>query len=605
MAEREDNRIKFCSLCGGVITNDVENLQRIVNTLVQDNIVPPVEVTSDNIKDVQDIVIEAMKRIGIFLWHDDPILTVGGIARDDYKDYIGVTRIHQKHWKEIQEARTHEEEEIKDYYEFTDEEFPLTEFSSVIDEDDREKRFRVYRSHVKEIRDSIINTTPYRNTALERLAGIDYMDFFYWLNHYNDGTRIGSTIDPPELQSQENWTDIDLTSDEVFPKGRPKFRIKARHLEEFRRHKRGVWNQISWATEDEEGNPTSTVSKTQTGGFGGYFPERVLSSYKNAWTGTYIVYPSFPYNNLFGDDSFDFTHYELYSGLDYPPSLIPEVPTPVVYGTYEGSGTGSASITKDSISATANFSQKASGDEQALVHEAYYANGTEPTPHHWNIYPGKYYYSRFSIFCYPFPKKLVPINKGSKLKLKYTSSFDTFRSEVVPTGLTGERRVILGGYVTIGFTARPLVRHDDAIWFNYYGTVVTNSISSELLGEAPFTYMSTIPGTSGDEYYEVDLWELISKTPTLREEMEKYYDGTWDTRGVYLDNVSISFRVSLSTTQLNPEFNEDSPNYDSHGTRYEEGLDPFEYSTYGSFSLSAIKIVTNNILDDEYEIELT
>ena len=599
---------QFCPLCGSPITADIEHLQATVNILLEDQLIQPYTVTEENFEEVQEAVIQVMKRIGIFLWHDDPIKTVRGIAGEQFK---GTLRYHIKHWKYLQEAYLYQEEEIKSLYNFNDDQYPLTEFSPLTNEalaeagEPPKHKFRLYRQHLEELRDSIeLKLNPYHA-----------WDLYYWLNYNNAGNEIMIPIggDTPIPQEQETWTNPELTSKQSFPQGRPKFLIKARHLEELRKSKRGIWQQITWKPHSEdlpEGDrpePDILIKEDDSGIY--TYPEKSMSTLQHPWDigfdlrkGLPSAYPpeyEFPYE----------TNAEFYQYYNAFPD--PGEEKYIGYlGYYTETGDGQIEISDNQLHINCNLSQKT----DMTVYAGHIK--ISDTPYHSSESVGQF--TRFragatdSSILY---SKKIPINKGTKLKIKYDSNIN-YTKEEHASNYNGTRYVQYGGQVFVNIGMRALKRNEAGQWFNYSISLPVGTVPSEFLQYHPWNKSVFLPVTSNGEYLEVDIWEAlntyaqgyVNEGDSSFYEFLNYYNGIWDDKGLYLYAIDISFDCEINTIDLNPILgieNKDNPNYDGD-TYPRPAFIPYNISTSQYFTITSIKAVTNNILDEDYfgEIEV-
>lgn len=274
-------KIKYCPKCGSVLINNIENLNRVLRKLKEDDLFPDISyATEDNFNEVQERLINGLRPYGIYVFKDDPILLDGGLydvnnelVIDDNEENLfdGVTLIHEDHITQIQQALNHVEQDTIDKFN-NDPTIPIeerkdywitepTEFSSVIEEDNQGRNiFRVTPKHIKEIRDAIFKYTwqaypkGYNYLPYTDLGNGDEIDFStllpaephieYWISYDKAGNSIVYNEDTFSTYPQDNWTNA-LLDENVNNNDKIIF-LKAIHLEEFRKFKRGYYRQSQW-----------------------------------------------------------------------------------------------------------------------------------------------------------------------------------------------------------------------------------------------------------------------------------------------------------------------------------------------------------------------
>jgi len=247
---------RYCPKCGSVLINTIENATRVLNILHSHGLLLNIPYpTSENLEEVQLALIEGLRPLGIYVFIDDPICVDEGIKDvngNPLIEYNKLTQINARHVEELQKMINYIQLDAKDKTYSLTTPYPdywitePTKFTSLLDSS---KYYQFTPKHIKELRDALdiyIRQThpkaPYVDPT-PQVTGERYGELGreLWISYDRYGFPL---IDPetdkwltPELYQDVNTSDIKNS----------KVRwIKARHIEDLRKNKRGYYEQKQW-----------------------------------------------------------------------------------------------------------------------------------------------------------------------------------------------------------------------------------------------------------------------------------------------------------------------------------------------------------------------
>lgn len=245
------SNLRYCPKCGSVLIDTVEHINDVL-TILQENghLLGIGPATEETLHDIQLLVIEGLRPLGIYVFTDDPILLEGGLLNSNNKlleEYIGVSQIKAEHIHQLQEMVNNIENDVIDRYAiFTGLDYwidePTTFSSLFMSSSDGRDIYRIVPKHIEELRNAILFYTW--QTHADRRTGINEHNVHFWVSYDKYGYPL---VYNPEIEydfPQEDWTNNEL-SKEVNNENKLVF-IKASHIEEMRRNKRGYYEQRQW-----------------------------------------------------------------------------------------------------------------------------------------------------------------------------------------------------------------------------------------------------------------------------------------------------------------------------------------------------------------------
>lgn len=199
-----------CPVCFSILITPYENLANVAQYLKDESIIPPQTDISPENDDLEEIVIDGLKTLNLYVWHGDPIKTPKGEAGNDYR---GFTFINPTHFIELQEAR--QEQELNAG-------IPEEERTTFTPVDTTENRFiQIAKKHLRELREStekiLMAFGQTKEVSGEENPVVDLENYF----NYDEDAREYNIGD-----HQLDWHDSDLS--EKF------LNIKAVHIEDLR-----------------------------------------------------------------------------------------------------------------------------------------------------------------------------------------------------------------------------------------------------------------------------------------------------------------------------------------------------------------------------------